>query len=525
MLFAGTAIRRRFRLLGSPGRRLRNRRLGNDGWRRLLLLATSATRATGWANWRWPRSASSILRSSHPTACACSKAAGFRLADVHDHGDLARRSPPAQLGVRASKSRWLGFWVRGPAQSCSRYRRLTSGERSPRALTLQLQFQRTLRERIVIRRSRHGRTAHRPRGRHHGTGCRDIRVVARCGFVDGPTRSPLCMARAGLAFERTTVYIFGRDTPIVTGKGIRHVAQRLFALMATTVSSHIGFRRAESSAARVGSRRVLMLLGRFVGNAVDSQSGFGDSCSGAVTRSARSSGADCARLRATAVSLPTGPQASRISCPWVTIIPACRAGFRARDTRAASNEPRRLCHVPADAPDRLDLPSCNNGSSLHRARSGATQLARAPSGALKGLVTSRQHVQRGFLRLHRSRRARRSFHDHAHRESPRPSPSGSPRSTSNKSGRWLRASMTGTQRFAASTTQLTRPAATRSVTLPGRPRCEDQCIAWVMTVRVSNVNCNRAPPPGWSPSRYIPAMCCDRDRSPARSCTADRALS
>jgi len=116
-----------------------------------------------------------------------------------------------------------------------------TGEASalPRALTLQLQFQRTLHERIVIltfARTEVPRVTPEERITVEPIAAGIFRVVARYGFMEQPnTIAALRLAEEhGLEFEPgSTVYIVGRDTPIVTGKkGFAMWRKRLFALMA-----------------------------------------------------------------------------------------------------------------------------------------------------------------------------------------------------------------------------------------------------------------------------------------------------
>ena len=109
----------------------------------------------------------------------------------------------------------------------------------PRALTLQLQFQQTLHERIVILTFARTETPRlTPEERISVEPIADgiSRVVARYGFMEQPnTMAALRLAEEhGLEFDPgNTVYIVGHDTPIVTGKkGFAMWRKRLFALMA-----------------------------------------------------------------------------------------------------------------------------------------------------------------------------------------------------------------------------------------------------------------------------------------------------
>jgi KUP system potassium uptake protein len=117
----------------------------------------------------------------------------------------------------------------------------------PRPLTLQLQFQRTLHERIIIltfARTEVPRLTPEERISVEQLAPGVYRVVARHGFMEQPnTMIALRLAEEhGLEFDPgNTVYIVGRDTPIIGAKkGLAMWRKRLFAFMAR--NSQVAYR-------------------------------------------------------------------------------------------------------------------------------------------------------------------------------------------------------------------------------------------------------------------------------------------
>lgn len=109
----------------------------------------------------------------------------------------------------------------------------------PGPLTLQLRFQRTLYERTVIltfARTEVPRLTAEERIHVECVAPGIYRVIARHGFMEQPnTTAALRLAEEqGLQFDPgNTVYIVGRNTPIVTAKkGLTMWRKRLFAFMA-----------------------------------------------------------------------------------------------------------------------------------------------------------------------------------------------------------------------------------------------------------------------------------------------------
>ena len=117
----------------------------------------------------------------------------------------------------------------------------------PGPLTLQLRFQRTLYERTVIltfARTEVPRLTREERINVETVAPGVYRVVARYGFMEQPnTTAALRLAEEqGLQFDPSnTVYVVGRNTPIVTAKkGLAMWRKRLFAFM--TRNSQLAYR-------------------------------------------------------------------------------------------------------------------------------------------------------------------------------------------------------------------------------------------------------------------------------------------